>query len=211
MHADSLPTSYLQAIERVRRYKRTEGPLFAKKAAAGTRPREETVSEKTRWVAIVAASFVGVGLGAYYLGFAQSRSASRSLEAAEDLLVPVDDLRRTRVRREGIRDKLERLMERQTAGHVPLTPYLPLDSMAADTVGYIVEVVETGFCPQTTGGCTPDYQWMAIARDRESAIGERCAVALNREPTYLAGIPLKREGRVRCSWDLATRINRFLP
>jgi hypothetical protein len=168
------------------------------------------VTERRTRLFIAAACVLGVAVGSYYFGAASSRNAERSLEAAGDLLVPVDDVRRTRMRREGIRRMLERLTEAQTAAHTQAPRYLPLDSLAADTVGYLVEVYSRQFCIPNFGGCQPDYTWLAVGRDRWSPIGEVCSVALNVEPTYVGGIPLKRAGRVRCSWDLSTRLNRLL-
>ena len=167
------------------------------------------MTENATRLLILAASVLGAAAGGYYFGAASSRSALRSMEAAEDLLVPVDDVRRTRVRREGIRGMLVALAEAQTAAHAAEGEYLPLEALASDTVGYLVETYGSQFCPPSLNGCHPDYTWMAVARERWSPIGEVCAVALNIEPAHVSGIPLKRQGRVRCSWDLATRLNRL--
>lgn len=168
------------------------------------------MTDRTRNIVVIA-TVVGIAaFGGYYFGFTAGRSAFRSVEAAEDLLVPLDDARRTRIRREGIRRMLERLAEAQTAAHAASQQYLPLADLAGDTVGYMVDAYTTQFCPPSMGGCHPDYTWMAVARQTWSPIGEVCAVALNIEPAYVGGVPLERQGKIRCSWDLATRINRLL-
>ncbi len=168
------------------------------------------MSERTKHILVLATTVVMAGVGGYYFGFTAGRGAFRGVEAAEDLLVPLDDVRRTRIRREGIRGMLQRLAEVQVAAHSSTQQYLPLAELASDTVGYLVEEYTSQFCLPGLGGCQPDYTWMAVARQTWSPVGEVCAVALNIEPAYVGGVPLKRQGTIRCSWDLATRINRLL-
>ena len=161
-------------------------------------------------ILVVAASLTGAAIGGYYFGFAAGRSASRTVDAAQDLLVPVDDVRRDRIRRESMRAMLEEVTDAQQRAFAASKSFLPLEELAFDREAHILEVYSQSSCGYAPDGCFELEHWMAVAHHRSSPFGEACAVALHVEPAHVAGIPLKREGRVRCSWDLATRLNRLL-
>jgi hypothetical protein len=168
------------------------------------------MSDRGVRIAIVAASLIGGAIGGYYFGFAAGRSAARTVEAAQDLLVPVDDMRRDRVRRESTRGLLWAISRAQAAAFAASEAFLPLEGFTFDRDAFIVEVHADTSCRWVLDHCLQDQRWMAVAHHVDAPHGEACAVALNVEPAHAAGIPLKREGRVRCSWDLATRLNRLL-
>jgi hypothetical protein len=160
---------------------------------------------------IVAAATVGGAAGGYYFGSMPSRNAMRSVEAAQDLLVPVEDMKLTRVRRESIRGTLQEIVAQQQSAFAGSKRYLHRDSLSYDHDTFILEAYETTYCTyRPDDRCLMEGHWFAIARHADSPTGEMCAVALNVEPAYLGGIRLKRQGRIRCSWDLATRLNRLL-
>lgn len=166
------------------------------------------MSERNLRIVLVAITLVVGSVGGYLFGFATARSAERSLEAVHDLLVPVDDLRRERVRRDGIRGLTATVADLQSDFFEANERYASLDSIPVATEGYVLEVhPHPGWYGYRLGN---DIYWSVVVRHLESPHGEVCAVALDREPVYTAGILLKREGRVRCSWDLATRLNRWL-
>jgi hypothetical protein len=169
-------------------------------------------NKKPLIILVVATAIIGAAVGGYYLGAMPARSAARSLEAAQDMLVPVDDMRRTRVRREAIRATLAQIVSQQESAFAGSKRYLPRDSLSYDHDAFVLEAYETTYCPyRPDDRCLLEGHWFAIARHAGSPAGEICAVSLNKEPAYLAGIRLKRQGRIRCNWDLATRLNRLLP
>lgn len=157
---------------------------------------------------VIGASIILGAIGGYYAGFASARSASRSVEAAQDLLDPAAGYRDQRIRREGIRSELRTIMERQARSYDEHGTFVAMDSIPWDTERYLVEVVERPFVSWPRDQW--DVSWMAVARHEASPIGEVCAVAVNVEPAYLAGVPLRRAGRVRCSWDFSTWLNRLM-
>jgi hypothetical protein len=159
-------------------------------------------------VVVFTATVMATALCSYYFGFAVGRGTFRGAEAAEDVLVPLDDVRRTRLRREGIREMLGELAAAQVAAHQPENPYLPIEDLSFDSDRYVVEGYHKQYL--LPYGDKLEHAWIAVARDRTSPMGEVCAVALNFEPVYAAGIRLKRQGKVRCAWDMATRLNRIL-
>jgi hypothetical protein len=161
-------------------------------------------------ILMVGACLLGGAIGGYYFGLASGRSASRSFEAAQDILVPVDDIRRDRIRRESIRAMLAEVTEAQANAYAISKTFLEAPESLFDREAYVLETYSQTSCPYSPDGCVMEERWIGVARHRTSPIGEVCAVALNTEPAHVAGIPLKREGRIRCSWDLATRINRVL-
>jgi hypothetical protein len=158
------------------------------------------MSERALRILLVAMAALMAGIGGYVFGFASGRSAERTLEAAQDLIVPAEDVRRERIRRDGIRSMTQQVAGLQSRSHDEGAGLVTLDSLPLQTDGYVLEE-------------TTDY-WrsysVVVVRDMRSPHGEVCAVSLNREPAYAAGILLRRAGRVRCSWDLATRVNLWL-
>jgi hypothetical protein len=165
------------------------------------------MTEQRKRLLIAAAVVLGAAGGGYYAGAASARSAVRSIETAQDLLVPADDMRRTRVRREAIREMLKGLARSQEEALVNRGAYLTAQELAFDRGAFILESGENDRCSWRPDGCATVVRWMGVGRHVASPIGEVCAVALNVEPAYLSGIPLRRMGRVRCSWDLATKLN----
>ena len=149
------------------------------------------------WGALVVTGFVG----GYYLGFVPTQFISQAGDAAGDLLVPADDFRGQRLRREAIRSELQRVTDFQVRFRAETGDYAPTEAIPVGPEGF---VLSASWSPLFS------YSWMGEVRHTASPNGEVCAVALGTEPAYLAGIPLKRAGRIRCSWDLATRINRML-
>lgn len=158
---------------------------------------------------ILVASVIGAAVGGYYFGFASGRSASRTAEAAHDLLVPVDDMRRDRLRRESTRSLITSIARTQAAAFASTQTFLAIEEIAFDRDAFIVELHRDASCRTAPDRCIMRERLVAVVRHREAPYGEACAVALNIEPAHAVGIPLKREGRVRCSWDLATRLNRL--
>jgi hypothetical protein len=173
---------------------------------------ERIVANRRSLILIVTAAIIGAAAGGYYFGAMPSRNAMRSVEAAQDLLVPVDDMRRTRIRREAIRRTLVEIVVQQESAFAGSKRYLDRDSLSYDHDAFVLEAYETTYCSyRPDDRCLMEGHWLAVARHAASPIGEICAVALNVEPAYIGGIRLKRQGRIRCSWDLATRLNRLLP
>jgi hypothetical protein len=170
------------------------------------------MTNKTFLILVVATAINGAAIGGYYFGAMPARHASRSLEAAQDMLVPVDDMRRTRVSREAIRATLAEIVSQQESAFAGSKRYLPRDSLSYDHDAFVLEAHETTYCSyRPDDRCLLEGRWLAVARHAGSPSGEICAVSLNVEPAYVSGIRLKRQGRIRCSWDLATRLNRLLP
>jgi hypothetical protein len=158
-------------------------------------------------IIVLACVLVSAGLATYVLGPDPLRPAARVAEAAGDALVPATDAYRERARREAIRSELSRLVELQTAALPARGDFLPDDELQRDP--FVLNVVSgRGSIVQRREGHSEPW-WIGVLSHETSPLGEACAVALNREPTYAAGIPLKRSGRVRCSWDLATWLNRL--
>lgn len=152
-----------------------------------------------------AAVAVSLGLG-YGAGRASGLSAARIGEATSDVLVPASDGLRTRNRRASIRSETLDLAARQLEAYARDSVFTELGLERGDHIFVVEDRVGHVF---RYNHRRHESVWMAVVRHRDSPIGEVCAVALNREPAYLGGVPLPREGRVRCSWDLATRINRW--
>ena len=146
---------------------------------------------------LIGLTVVTAAVGGYVFGVGSGRSAERTIEAAQDLVIPVDDMRRDRIRRDAMRELAGEIAEFQAAFHRANGRYARGDSLGVSTHGYYVEW-------QNGGG------FVISIMQEKGPYGEACAVAVGREPAYAAGIPLRRAGRVRCSWDLATRINRIM-
>jgi hypothetical protein len=165
------------------------------------------VSERTLRVLLVVLSVAVGGVGGYVYGFGSGRTAVRGYEVAQDLVTPANDLRSDRMRRDGVRRVTRELAEFQARFHAERGRYAGWDSIPVPTNGYTLDkralVIDW----------RPPEQWQywgTIVRDERIPRGEHCAVILGKEPAYVGGIVLRRSGRVRCSWDLATRINGWL-
>lgn len=155
---------------------------------------------------IVVAAVAG-GVGGYFFGFAGARSATRTTEAATDLLVPAQDFRNERVRRDAIRAELRRLAGIQVAFMADSGRVADDNIVLAGSEGFILHSLMRRRQRTALQGRKTEEGWIATLSHEESPAGERCAVALGVEPAYGGGIPLRRAGRIRCSWDLATRLN----
>ena len=158
-------------------------------------------------MALVVLSAAVFGAGGYAFGLASGGSAIRAYEVVQDLVTPADNLRRDRVRRDGIRQVTRELAEFQSRFYAERGRYAGWDSIPMVTDGYALDkraLVEAWRPPEQW------TFWGVIVRDEEVPRGEHCAVLLGKEPAYVGGVVLRRAGRVRCSWDLATRINGWL-
>lgn len=122
------------------------------------------------------------------------------------MVMPAADGLRTRDRRSAIRAETESWVERQRSDYARDSVFTDVD-LGRGRGLFVVEDQVADVYRHNYGRRIST--WTAVVRHRDSPIGESCAVALNREPAYLNGVPLYREGRVRCSWDLATRFNRW--
>ena len=159
------------------------------------------MSERTLRVIVVAMSVSLVGAGGYLLGFIVGRGEIRAFEVAEDLVSPAADRRRVQVRRDGVRQVTSELAEFQARHYGEHGEWADRESVPVVTEGYTTTTLAS---PYRTSF------WGVVVRDEDVPRGEHCAVMLGRKPAYVGGIVLRREGRVRCSWDLATRINGWL-
>src|SRR5687768_8597043 len=97
------------------------------------------MTDRRARIFIVGASLVGGAIGGYYFGFASGRSASRSLEAAQDVLVPVEDMRRDRIRRESIRTMLADVTEVQASAYASTKAFPPEHEVVFDRESYVLE------------------------------------------------------------------------
>ena len=158
------------------------------------------MSERSLAVLVAVVAVVTAAVGGYVFGLDSGRSTARTVEAAQDLIVPVEDVRRDRIRRDAIRQKTVEIADYQSAFGRVNGRYARGDALGIPTDGYHLEWT---YSDDLAAG------WVASVKHDESPHGEACAVAIGREPAHAAGIPLLRMGRVRCTWDLATRINRL--
>ena len=161
-----------------------------------------------RTLPLVAAALAGAA-GGYLLGFGGGRAAARTSEAAADLLVPVLDFRVTRVRREAIRSELRDMMQRQLASQADSGVFLPDRLLADGSAGFVLHTFTHTYGPTVLGGRGSTVGWIATLSHERSPAREACSVALGVDRAYAGGIPLRGPGKVRCSWDLATRLNRL--
>lgn len=148
-------------------------------------------------------------LGGYYLGFSGARTTVRTSELASDLLVPATDYRDQRVRREAIRSELKRLMLLQAQSLAESGAYLTTDALLRASDGFLLRSSTRLYTPTALEGRRTEAGWVATLSHQESPDREACSVALGVDRAYAGGIPLRRPGRVRCSWDISTRLNRL--
>ena len=75
--------------------------------------------------------------------------------------------------------------------------------------GFVLHTMTQTRTPTALQGRRADPSWIASLNHERSPDREACSVALGVDRAYAAAIPLRGSGRVRCSWDLATKINRW--
>ena len=151
------------------------------------------------WLGAAALMLLG-GVGGRLLDLPTTDAFDRTAEAVGDLAVPAARALDARDGAERLRAELEDFLETQER-HVrehgrPLQ--LADVPMEADGIATVYQVEGSG------------AWWVAEMRlARASSGGPSCAAAVGRVPLYVGGIVLRREGEVRCSGDLATRLNRL--
>lgn len=148
---------------------------------------------------------LGGAAGGYALSAPPTGPFERTSEAIGDLAVPVVDAVGRRAAAEGLRAETERFLEAQEAflrqeGRVRQPEEVPRQ--------------ERGF--RILYHAPAPGSWLAQVRYADAFPGGvSCAVVVGRVPSYVGGIALRRSGQVRCSHDLATRLNglwsRFTP
>jgi len=158
------------------------------------------MSDGTLRTLLIGTAVLVTGLGGYAFGFFTGRSGVRAMEAAQDLSVPIEDVRNDRIRRDEMRRAAEEVATRQADAYAADGRFMTLDEVAPAQDELELDGMSDYF----------GSYWVGIVRHRQGPHGELCAVALNREPVYVGGVILRRAGRVRCSWDLATRLNRWV-
>lgn len=128
------------------------------------------------------------------------KKASMTAEAAGDLLVPVGSYWEKRSVREAVRQELTRILEFQDEQWADSARYADVHSLPTLSKYLVVEL----------SADQKARRWLAWVGHQRLPLGEGCGVAVGYESAYVGGIPLPRERRVRCSWDLATRLNRVM-
>ncbi len=149
-------------------------------------------------------TLLGGAMG-YALGYFHGVSAPRLAEAVHDLSIPAIEAREERTRRAGIRRTTRRLASVQAEAFTETGVFVDLEETRLDN-GWAVRVY-TGWYTPGTFDYRGERYWAATVRDQDSPPGEFCAVAVNRDALYFAGVRLRRTERVRCSWDLANWLN----
>lgn len=143
---------------------------------------------------------LGCTAAGYFFGLPSTRPVQRTAEALGDLATPATTAVGRREATERLRAELVRFMEAQEWFlHENGRIRQPADVPREDG-GYVVQYrsdPESGW-------------WMASMRRADVGPNEAfCAVVVGRAPAYIAGIHLRRSGKVRCSNDLANRLNRL--
>lgn len=151
------------------------------------------------WLGTVAIVLV-CGVTGYVLGVPSTRPVRRSAEALGDLATPATTAIGRREATERLRAELVRFLEVQEWFFRENGRIRQPADVAREEGGYVVQ-----YQADPSGGW-----WMASMRRAEDSPDEAfCAVAVGRVPAYIAGIHLRRSGKVRCSTDLANRLNRL--
>lgn len=166
------------------------------------------MSQQTSRVLVLAIAVSAGAIGGYLFGFVAGHYATRTGEAAADLIIPMEDYRSKRLRRQAIREELTRLRNLQETIFSETGHYASVDELEVAPMFILRARVQ----PETITVREPRRRaeaWMATLSHDKSPVGETCAVVLGTDRWYAPGVPLKRAGSVRCSWDLATKLNRF--
>ena len=136
----------------------------------------------------------------YYLGWSPARGVSAGYTAATDISGPLSDFRAKRLLREHLRTELVRLVEFQQEYWDKHGEYAPEDKLPRPS-----EDVRREFGVYQDG-----VSWLASVGHSELPRTEICAVAVERVPVYVKGVPLRRSGKVRCIYDLSIRLARMM-
>jgi hypothetical protein len=149
------------------------------------------------WLGALALLVAGSTAG-YLLGPGPAGKVARAREALGDATYPVSQVLTDRQREELVRYELERYVRVQDRFFLEHGRYQNYSEAPIEEGDFRMNYVDDAY----------GKFWMASLhfKGRPSVY---CAVAVGR-PGYLQGIVLKESGGVRCSRDLATRINRVL-
>jgi len=161
-------------------------------------------------IVILSAILASGVAGALLLGPDPRRPAAQVVGAAQDALVPVAVMHDERTRHDAIRSELSRLASLQLAAIEDEGEPIGFEDLPGIPERFRLQVIDGA--PLTAGIVRTDRsppRWIGVLTHDESPPGEACAVSINTEPAYASGIVLRRSGRIRCSWDLATRLNRL--
>lgn len=167
------------------------------------------MTETTRRALTLTAAVAAGAFGGWIFGFAGARTVTRGGEAAADALIPVEDLRIDRIRRQALRAELRRIVGLQEEALAETGSFLPTREALGERPDFHLRSFERPVAWGVREGALRPVGWVGWLTHDAGPVGEACAVSLAAEPAYAAGIPLPRAGRIRCSWDPATRINRF--
>jgi hypothetical protein len=124
---------------------------------------------------------------------------TRAREAVSDAVLPATSSLTTREYGELARLELERYVRIQQRFFREQERYQSFAEAPADQGGFVMRYYDH----------VDGKSWFATLRHEDhGAIW--CAVAVERVPVYVEGIVLKQSGQVRCSRDLATRVNALI-
>ena len=165
----------------------------------------------SRALVLGAAVLVGA-IGGRVFGSVGSNATGRVGEAVADLVgFPLHDLRNDRLRHDAIRAEANRIMELQRVAIA--TTDKPI--WDPEIVGEDFGVRSFAYTWGKSSSVQPEkrqivWRWTAVVDHKDGWYPERCAASLGTlAPYWMEGILLKRPGTVRCSWDLATKLNLF--
>lgn len=157
-------------------------------------------------VGVLGACLLSALVGGYLFGFAPANVGMQGVAAVMDVVTPARRFRERRLDRQRLRSQLVRVVEIQAASLDASGDFVDMRDVSDVPDDLAFNVVWQRRTPPPRQARPP--RWVADAHSTLLPRGDVCAVILNHEPGYAGGIPLKQAGRVRCSWDLATRINR---
>lgn len=158
---------------------------------------------------VLGSVLVSAGLAVFLFGLDPREPAAQVAAAASDALFPATERHSKRERRRAIRSELETLADLQEAALEADRGFRSVEELPDMPPGLHLEVKEGVDAGSIIRSLPARPWWIGVLTHERSPAGEACAVTVNREPAYAAGIPLKQSGRVRCSWDLATHLNRL--
>lgn len=160
---------------------------------------------------LASTAVIAAGIGAaWWVGLRPQHATEQVTDVAMDLLAPATDFRAQQARREALRGELERVAAFQLRHHDAHGQLARPDSVPGlgDPFRLHLERYTPARRYQDAQG--PGPQQAAWMTHLESPEGEFCAVTFGTEPGEILGVPLKRRGEVRCSWDLATKVNQVM-